>query len=44
MTIVGSHKEITVPYGVLNMGDGSLIGIDEKPKDRLVCEYRHLYF
>ena len=32
MTIVGSHKEITVPYGVLNMGDGSLIGIDEKPK------------
>jgi len=32
MTIVGSHKEITVPYGVLNMGDGSLVGIDEKPK------------
>jgi len=32
MTIVGSHKEITVPYGVLNMGDGSLLGIDEKPK------------
>ena len=32
MTIVGSHKEIAVPYGVLNMGDGSLLGIDEKPK------------
>jgi len=32
MTIVGSHKEITVPYGVLSMNDGSLNGIDEKPK------------
>ncbi len=32
MTIIGSHKEITVPYGVLNMEEGSLVGIDEKPK------------
>lgn len=32
MTIVGSHKEVTVPYGVLNMSNGSLVGIDEKPK------------
>lgn len=32
MTIIGSHKEITVPYGILNMGDGHLIGIDEKPR------------
>ena len=32
MTIVGSHKEITVPYGVLSMNDSSLNGIDEKPK------------
>jgi UTP-glucose-1-phosphate uridylyltransferase len=32
MTIVGSHKEITVPYGVLCMNNGSLVSIDEKPK------------
>ena len=31
MTIVGSHKEIKVPYGVLNMSEGSFRGIDEKP-------------
>lgn len=32
MTIVGSHKEITVPYGVLCMNNGALVNIDEKPK------------
>lgn len=32
ITIIGSHKEITVPYGVLNMNNGSFIGIEEKPK------------
>jgi dTDP-glucose pyrophosphorylase/predicted transcriptional regulator len=32
MTIVGSHKEITVPYGVLCMNNGVLEKIDEKPK------------
>lgn len=32
MTIVGSHKEITVPYGVLCMNNGALDKIDEKPK------------
>jgi NDP-sugar pyrophosphorylase family protein len=32
MTIVGSHKEITVPYGVLCMNNGMLEKIDEKPK------------
>lgn len=32
MTVVGSHKELTVPYGVLSMNNGSFIGIDEKPK------------
>jgi NDP-sugar pyrophosphorylase family protein len=32
MTIVGSHKEITVPYGVLCMNNGVLDKIDEKPK------------
>jgi dTDP-glucose pyrophosphorylase len=32
LTIVGSHREVTVPYGVLNMSNGLLSGIDEKPK------------
>lgn len=32
MTIIGSHKEITVPYGVLCMNNGILDRIDEKPK------------
>lgn len=32
MTIIGSHKEITVPYGVLCMNKGVLDKIDEKPK------------
>lgn len=32
MTIIGSHKEITVPYGVLCMNNGVLNKIDEKPK------------
>ena len=31
MSIVGSHREITVPYGVLNMKNGSLVEINEKP-------------
>lgn len=32
MTIIGSHKEFTVPYGVLCMNNGILEKIDEKPK------------
>lgn len=32
LTIVGSHREIAVPYGVLHMSNGSLIDINEKPK------------
>jgi dTDP-glucose pyrophosphorylase/predicted transcriptional regulator len=32
LTIVGSHKEVAVPYGVLNMKNGSLIRMTEKPK------------
>jgi len=32
MTIIGSHREITVPYGVLCMNNGTLDRIDEKPK------------
>lgn len=32
MSIVGSHREITVPYGVLSMENGSLVEINEKPK------------
>ena len=32
ITLVGSHKEISVPYGVLNFKDGFLNSIDEKPK------------
>jgi dTDP-glucose pyrophosphorylase/CBS domain-containing protein len=32
MTIIGSHKEFIVPYGVLCMNNGVLDRIDEKPK------------
>ena len=32
LTIVGSHKEVTVPYGVLNMTNGALTEMIEKPK------------
>ena len=32
MTIIGSHKEVDVPYGVLSMNDGSLFEMIEKPK------------
>ncbi|MEW6600339.1 MAG: nucleotidyltransferase family protein [Nitrospirota bacterium] len=32
LTIIGSHKEIEVPYGVLNMNNGLLLDIDEKPR------------
>jgi dTDP-glucose pyrophosphorylase len=32
LTIIGSHKEIDVPYGVLNMNNESLFEMIEKPK------------
>ena len=32
LTIIGSHREILVPYGVLNMSNSSLVSINEKPK------------
>ncbi|MFH1079095.1 MAG: sugar phosphate nucleotidyltransferase [Pseudomonadota bacterium] len=32
LTIIGSHKEVAVPYGVLNMSNGALIDMIEKPK------------
>jgi dTDP-glucose pyrophosphorylase len=32
ITLVGSHKEIAIPYGVLKFKDGVLNMIDEKPK------------
>jgi dTDP-glucose pyrophosphorylase len=32
LTIIGSHKEIDVPYGVLNMNNGTLFEMIEKPK------------
>jgi dTDP-glucose pyrophosphorylase/predicted transcriptional regulator len=32
LTIVGSHKEVTVPYGVLSMTNGALTEMIEKPK------------
>ena len=32
LTIIGSHKEVDVPYGVLNMNNGSLLEMIEKPK------------
>ncbi|MBF0103989.1 MAG: nucleotidyltransferase family protein [Deltaproteobacteria bacterium] len=31
LTIIGSHREITIPYGVLKLKDGELLKIDEKP-------------
>jgi dTDP-glucose pyrophosphorylase len=31
ITIVGAHKEIAVPFGVLKMDNGALVDIDEKP-------------
>lgn len=31
ITIIGSHKEIIVPFGVLKMDNGIFIDIDEKP-------------
>jgi dTDP-glucose pyrophosphorylase/CBS domain-containing protein len=31
LTIIGSHKEVIVPYGVLNMVNGSLVEMIEKP-------------
>jgi dTDP-glucose pyrophosphorylase/CBS domain-containing protein len=31
LTIIGSHKEVNVPYGVLNMVKGTLIEMIEKP-------------
>lgn len=32
LTIIGSHKEVNVPYGVLSMNNGSLFEMIEKPK------------
>ena len=32
MTIVGTHREITIPYGVLKMKNDVLLSMDEKPK------------
>ncbi|MEK9627535.1 MAG: sugar phosphate nucleotidyltransferase [Nitrospinota bacterium] len=32
LTLVGSHKEFSIPYGVLKFKDGVLDMIDEKPK------------
>jgi dTDP-glucose pyrophosphorylase len=32
LTVIGSHKEVDVPYGVLNMTNGSLFEMIEKPK------------
>ncbi len=32
LTIIGSHKEVALPYGVLNMVNGTLIEMIEKPK------------
>ena len=32
ITLVGSHKEFSIPYGVLKFKDGVLDMIDEKPK------------
>ncbi len=31
MTLVGSHNEMNIPFGVLSMADGRLEGIREKP-------------
>lgn len=32
LTIIGSHKEVAVPYGVLSMVNGSFVEMIEKPK------------
>ncbi|KJU81358.1 nucleoside-diphosphate-sugar pyrophosphorylase [Candidatus Magnetobacterium bavaricum] len=32
MTIVACHKEISIPYGILEMNDGILSNFNEKPK------------
>lgn len=32
ITVIGLHKEITVPYGVITMNNGKPVTIDEKPK------------
>lgn len=32
ITIVSSHKEVIIPYGVLNMSNGNFVNIDEKPR------------
>ncbi|MBZ0220856.1 MAG: NTP transferase domain-containing protein [Candidatus Methylomirabilis sp.] len=32
LTIIGSHREVSIPYGVLNMANGSFVDIREKPK------------
>ncbi|MBF0232990.1 MAG: CBS domain-containing protein [Desulfamplus sp.] len=32
LTIIGAHKEVVVPYGVLNMTNGSLVEMIEKPQ------------
>lgn len=32
MTIIGSHKEVVMPYGILNMNNGRLVEMIEKPR------------
>ncbi|MBI1911089.1 MAG: CBS domain-containing protein [Deltaproteobacteria bacterium] len=32
MTIIGSHREVVIPYGVLHMNNGSFVDMKEKPK------------
>lgn len=32
MTIIGSHKPMKVPYGILKMSNGNFLGIEEKPE------------
>ncbi len=32
LTIIGSHREVSIPYGVLNMANGAFVDIKEKPK------------
>ncbi|HBG47514.1 MAG TPA: nucleotidyl transferase [Deltaproteobacteria bacterium] len=32
MTIIGSHREVVIPYGVLQMSKGLFVDIREKPK------------
>lgn len=31
LTVVGSHREVKIPYGVLKLDGGKLVSIDEKP-------------